>query len=297
MLAETKGQFLSKELRLLDRYELQDELVGTLKATRWHSELAARVAACHTKFRHWRCEHDHNWAEAENSCGCRLCPHDQRRRSMTLVHRFEPFLAGRGSLRYIVFAERNCVDLREGIRSLFAAWDRVRRGSFWKNLVTGAIVALEITYNREQKTFHPHLNVLFEGEFIPFADLNAVWVEATRGNGHTSHIQKADPGTTAELLKYVTKVSDLIGQPAAVDHFLTATERRRFVRTYGVFFRIPVSEDQNERCCPDCKTSRVLRMESLWPWQLSLDLAGVFRVSTIVCARERPRGSVFDRGG
>lgn len=299
-MPEKQTRFLSEELRVLDRYELQDDLVETLQATNWFQDLAVRVARCHRSFSGYACkDHGHRWAEPINSCGCRLCPHDQRRRSLIMVHRFAPVLLGRPNLRYIVFSEKNSADLVDGIRSLFAAWDRLRRSAFWKHLAIGAIVALEITYNREENTWHPHLNVLFDGEFIPFEDLLEEWIRATRGNGRGCHIQKADEGTVRELLKYVTKLTDLLGIPEAVQRFLLATARRRFVRTYGVFFRIPIEDDaENFRFCPDCNSAAIIKTGPLNPWQVSLDFEGVFRVRILIPIAGAGAGAVavFDRG-
>ena len=43
---ESTPEFLGEEFRVLDRYELQADLVETLKQTENHSNLAAKVAAC-----------------------------------------------------------------------------------------------------------------------------------------------------------------------------------------------------------------------------------------------------------
>jgi hypothetical protein len=188
----TQG-FLSSECRLLDRYEIQGDLVETLGATRNHQKLVPRVAACHRSFRHWRCENNHDWAEAENSCSVRVCPHCSRRRSLILAGRFQKAVTGREGLRYAVLAEENSDDLKAGIASLWLAWTNLRRSVRWKRKVKGCVVALEVTYNplcvcglrkrehchdgraancefqrvtKPDTPWHPHLNVLIEGEYF-----------------------------------------------------------------------------------------------------------------------------------
>jgi hypothetical protein len=274
--------FLNDECRLLDRYELQRELVSTLEQTANHRHLAYRVASCHHTFRHWRCEQNHNWAEAENSCSVRVCPHDSRRRSLILAGRLEKFLLGRekNSLRYAVFAERNTSSAQEGIELLWQAWTSLRRSVRWKKYVRGCIVAMEVTYNAEKKTFHPHLNVLLEGEFFPFEELNQAWVKATNGRGQTSFIRAADAGTVRELIKYVTKLADLLAHPKALDDFLTAVFRRRLVRTYGTFYAMKVDDEENPGVeCPDCQTHTVVRLGRVPSHQIGLDPSGVLRVN------------------
>lgn len=278
--AESTPEFLGEEFRLLDRYELQADLVETLRQTEHHSHLAPKVAACHHTFRGWHRERcGHNWAEAENSCSVRVCPHDSRRRSLVLAARLEKFLVAKIGLRYAVLAERNSENLADGLVSLWEAWTRLRRSVRWKHKVRGCIVALEVTYNREERTWHPHLNVLMEGEYFPFEELNQAWIEATDGRGHTSFIRAADAGTVRELIKYVTKIADLVGEAPALDEFLTAVARKRLVRTYGTFYGMPVDDEENPgRECPDChEQDGIVRLGVVPSYQISLDLNGVFR--------------------
>jgi Replication protein/Transposase zinc-binding domain len=275
--------FLGDEFRLLDRYELQSELVDTLGQTENHRHLVPKVARCHRSFRHWRCDQSHDWAEAENSCSMRLCPHCSRRRSLILAGRVEAFVMGKTNLRYVVLAERNSADLAEGMLSLWIAWRRLRRWKRWKAKVKGAIVVMEVTRNRDDGTWHPHLNLLLEGEYFPFEELNQAWIEATHGFGQTSWISAADEGTVRELIKYVTKISDLLGDPAALDEFLSAVQGRRMIRTYGTFRGISVADEENPQTgrCPDCGPTcqpSVVDLGHVHPSQVSLDFDGVLRV-------------------
>jgi hypothetical protein len=196
------------------------------------------------------------------------------------------FLVGReqSSLRYAVLAERNSKDVGEGIKSLWEAWNRLRRSVRWLRKVKGSVVALEVTYNRKKHTWHPHLNVLMEGEYFPFEELRQSWSEATKHRGRTSFIRAADAGTVEELIKYVTKVADLIGNPDALEALLLSAHKKRFVRTYGSFYRLSVADEgtlgAKPKCCPDCDSDEIVALGRVdrWAEQLLLDLKGVFRV-------------------
>lgn len=276
--AGEESEYLGAEFRVLDRYALQDDLVETLRRTKRHKHLVKRVAECHRSFRHKVCGNNHNWAQPAKSCNCRLCPHDQRKRSLRLSHRWSEFLIGRDDLRYVVLSERNSANLHEGITSLYKAWKRLRASTLWKAATTGSIAVLEVTYNREEETWHPHLNVLFEGNYLPFEALRQEWSESTRHTGQTAFIRKADAGTVRELLKYVTKLSDFVEHPVAVDNFLGAVARRRFIRTYGTFYRIPVDEDEGTDHCPDCDSDCVADVGIAHASQVVIDFKGVLRI-------------------
>lgn len=280
--AGVSSPFLSNECRLLDRYELQQELVNALEKTKDHRHLASRCIACHRSFRHWRCDQGHDTAEAENSCSVRVCPHCSHRRAKILGDRITKFLLGRESsgLRYAVLAERNSEDLKAGIDSLWRAWTRLRRSVQWKRKVKGCIVALEVTYNAEEATWHPHLNVLMEGEYFPFEELKQAWMEVS--DGQTAFIRAADAGTVHELMKYVTKISQLdprtgkeiglISNPPALDSFLSAIEKRRLVRTYGTFYGLTVEdEEQPGQECSVCGSSCMVKLGHVHPSQVGFD--------------------------
>src|SRR5258708_29273627 len=107
-ISQTDAPVLSEGLRLLDRQDLKNDLIKGFEKTEDHRHLVPPLAHCHRSFRQFKCENDHSWAEAENSCSQRLCPHCSRRRSLILAGRLEKFLVGRtDGLRFAVLAERN----------------------------------------------------------------------------------------------------------------------------------------------------------------------------------------------
>ncbi len=249
----------SERERFEDRRRLAAMLAETLKKTQHHSDKADSVAVCHTAFALWACERDNDqcsgrpWAQPIGSCRVRLCPFEARERELRAQHRFGQVIEGLRNPKYLVLSEANCElnDLEGGLRRLYESWNRFRRSDLWA-AVDGAICVLEVTYNRKARTWHPHLNVLFDGPFLPFEALRDEWINSTRGRGRSAHIQKADKSTVRELLKYVTKLVDFLDIPEAVDVFLTATHRKRFIRTYGTFYGLGLEDEGAPRGCPDC---------------------------------------------
>jgi len=163
---------------------------------------------------------------------------------------------------------------------LWESWSRLRRSVRWKRKVKGCIVALEVTYNREEDTWHPHLNVIFEGDYFPQEELRQLWIEATQHRGEIVWISAVNPGTTREMIKYVTNISDLIGNAGALDHLLTAVHKKRFVRTYGSFYGLSVADEDNpsQGHCPDCESTEMVALGRIKPQQVSIDFKGVLRV-------------------
>jgi hypothetical protein len=292
--------YLGKEFRLLDRYELQGDLVEALQNTEHHSGLVPRVAACHKSFRHRRCEQSHDWAKPFNSCSVRVCPHCAHRRGEILGARFQSYAMTKTNLRYAVLSERNSKTYAEGRELLLESWHRLRRSVGWKKKVHGCIVAEEVTYNAKDKTWHPHLNVLIEGEFFPHEELRQSWFRASEGRGKVVWITKADAGTVFELIKYVAKVTDLLERPEVLDEFLTAIKGRRLLRTYGVCRNIPTADescpDEGLEECPDCGSKCFVDLGFVRADQISFDFQaaggkGAFRIKRT----EREVDKAFDR--
>ena len=202
---------------------------------------------------------------------------------MQQAKRVEQFSRGRNRFRYAVLSEKNSPNLAAGIRSLYAAWSRLRRSLRWKRKVKGCMVVLEVTYNKKRRTWHPHLNVLFEGEYFPFEELKQAWIKATKGCGRTAFIREAKEGTAFELVKYTLKMAErkhtaegiiyriLFDQPRVLDEFLSAVYGLRLIRTYGTFRCMNLDEeesgDQNEKdFCPDCNSQYFSSMAGRVPF-------------------------------
>ena len=264
-----------------------------LEKTKHHQHLAVKCFNCHKRFRRKRCDRNHDWAivDAKNKpCSSRLCPHCSHRRSKILAAQLKAMLLGKVGLRYVVLAERNSTNLQAGVKSLWKAWTSLRRSVCWKAKVKGCIVALEVTYNRRKRTWHPHLNVLMEGDYFPFAELNQAWVKASRGKGRTSRIQAAKPGKEHELMKYVLKVATrdkatsemylIFDDPAAIDEFLSSIYGARLLRSYGTLRGLKEAQDEEKpEECPDCRSTCVVDMGGVSYSQLEFDFVRkTFRV-------------------
>lgn len=279
-LAMESGRFdvLEKD-RWAGYRRLQARLVESLQEVyRWR--LAARVAACHRDFKAYRCRPEGTtWAKPGYTCKLRLCPFEMRAAAMRALHRLGPAVDHLRDGKYLVLSQRNCglYELGKGIDDLWASFNRLKKSSVWVG-VRLKVVTLEITYNCEAKTWHPHLNVVFEGPFIPQNSLVAAWIKATEGAGRIVHIQAVDTGTARELLKYITKLADFVDEPEAVDQFITATYRRRFLRTYGDFRRLGLEEECDSSRCPDCGSDDIEYLGNIAMDRVYLDVKGVLRI-------------------
>ena len=127
----------------------RNQLALSLEQTKY-KKLACAVRSCHDIFRGYACPNGHIHAKSSNSCSVRICPFEMRARAMRALHRFQHIIGSLQEGKYLVLAERNVSEhnLTAGIKHLFESWNRFRKMPIFRQ-VRGAIIALEITYNRQ----------------------------------------------------------------------------------------------------------------------------------------------------
>jgi|AntDeeMetagen681_2_1112603.scaffolds.fasta_scaffold07882_2 hypothetical protein len=152
---------------------------------------------------------------------------------------------------YIVLTVKNEPDLEYGMRKLKKAWKRVRDirnyatqakkrvnpsqskyasalGSQFANVVGGAY-SIEVTYNEEEKTWHPHINLLVLSETeINNNELSSEWHGYT-GDSFITHCKQIDliedRWAFCEIMKYAMKFSEL-GFKQHKEAYLTLLNQR-----------------------------------------------------------------------
>jgi hypothetical protein len=147
-------------------------------------------------------------------------------------------------------------------------------------LVRGAVAALEVTLNERARSWHPHLHIILDAPYLPWDKLMPAWKQASgarEGESRTCWIRAADAAAVRELVKYVTKVASLARNPQALEEFLLATNRMRFLRSYGSLYRLKIKLDPAG--CPDCgmrgeKVPLILRAKDV-----AMDESGILRPS------------------
>lgn len=116
--------------------------------------------------------------------------------------------------------------------------------------IRGYARVVEITVNRRNKTYHPHLHILTLGDrgYIPKGIIRHLWRHYTENPAITQvNIKKADPATIGkELVKYLTKIND-IRDGAMLQEIIRATYRRRMIQMGGIMFGPKFSRYQYEK--------------------------------------------------
>lgn len=159
------------------------------------------------------------------SCAQRVCPTCSRQKSIDrwlsvlsyISHR--PTLIGL-DLRWITLTLRDPAwgTLEKTLPLVLKAFARFRRSEAWSDHVDGSIWNFEITINRRKETWHPHIHVLYDGSFWPWASAKKSWqnhaaARGLEGNANVGQAycirdgQKAKPTRTDDLQKVLLEVT------------------------------------------------------------------------------------------
>lgn len=133
-------------------------------------------------------------------CRDRLCNVCVRVRGGQVRQRVEKLLEGRGRIRMVTLTVVNGPDLADRLDHLKRSFLRLRRTFAWRDHVVGWGSFLEVT--KGKGGWHPHLHVLYEGDYWPFEALKQAWAMVT---GEPSIVWITGRGKIAQAVKYVVK--------------------------------------------------------------------------------------------
>lgn len=198
-------------------------------------DLANRMAACGAALGFTR-DAAGRHLQAANFCHARLCPMCAARLAKKQCRVLGDVLmeAARQlegvQFLFLTLAPRNRADLKAGVDDLLAAWKRFCGFAAIKRATIGAYRAVEITYNREARTWHPHIHAILavpseyfdprndlyltQGDYVrlwrralraeydPTANVKALYDKRTGARGGTE-------SAIREASKYATKDADI----------------------------------------------------------------------------------------
>lgn len=226
-----------------------------------------------------------------NFCRERVCQICAWRRSMKFIAQMLPTLKEVEKKHKFIFVTLTIKNVKgehapEAITTLLDAWNKLYKRRAYARAWRGFIRSVEITYNVEDKEFHPHIHALVavkktygmkkDPEYISFEQLLQDWKEAAgldyRPDVYISVVRSYEVDKNAarpneatnraaiETMKYAFKVKyDTIG-PETVRVFLDALKNRRLISFGGVIAkkRAEIKELQEERFRAECENNAEL---------------------------------------
>ena len=112
----------------------------------------------------------------------------------------------------------------------------LRNRRLWKDRVRGGVAFLEVTFDADKRSWHPHLHCMLDGLYIHRPDLSALWLQCT-GDSHNVDIKLIH--SKSEVARYITKYitkplpTSVVSDETALVEAIGVLAKRRMVITFG----------------------------------------------------------------
>ena len=172
-------------------------------------------------------------------CRLRACPICAEARNGLWYHKLSQVVKRFTSPKHITLTLRSSnAPLEEQLTKLTSSFRRLRQRKMWKRRSPWGWWTLEITYNADTHTYHPHLHIICNMPFLDKAALSEAWLDIT-GDSYITSIGKCPKDLVSYICKYISKTSTIWSAP--VDPFLlnAALKGRRFAQSFGTFPDLP----------------------------------------------------------
>lgn len=140
------------------------------------------------------------------------------------------------SIRFATLTLRaNSRSLSDRFDDIDAAFKALREMPVWRDNVRSAMATPEITRGKRGQ-WHLHLHILWDGDFVPHAQLKAAWYKAT-GDSFIVDVRAVHDREKAAryIAGYVSKPADVAKwTEEQIREFSMAMHGRRLLRSYGV---------------------------------------------------------------
>jgi Replication protein len=174
-----------------------------------------------------------------NYCKCRHCEPCMRSKANLMAANLRSRLEVKpnGRYRFITLTLKHShTPLRAQITRLYSSFKALRATKFWSRSQSGGAIILEVKWSPESKTWHPHLHIISEGNYVDKRDLSAAW-HAVTGDSMIVDIRQLTAGKDAAhyLCKYVCKgTSNAVwADTSAAQEWISATKGLRVSGTFG----------------------------------------------------------------
>lgn len=169
-------------------------------------------------------------------CHDRLCPFCANARSRNVADDLAKILEGMKTPRLMVLTIKSVAgELRDQLTFLRRSFGKLRRRSAFHARVKGGAYTVEVTVNPKSRLWHPHLHIIFDGEYFPQRLLRHLWHDVT-GSAEIVWVSavKDAPGMARELAKYIGKVQRIDDlDDDQIREYARSVRGARMVQTFG----------------------------------------------------------------
>lgn len=175
---------------------------------------------------------------ATNRCRHHWCEACQRDRRRVVTANLRTALEGRTVRLLTLTLAARPEPLADQLKRLVDSFRLFRRRPDVRRRVDGGVYFLEVTFNEHTERWHPHLHVLFEGEYLPQPVAKMTWLDVT-GDSYIVDLRPINgpDGAASYVAKYATKAvsATVWTSPRRLDEAMKALTFHRTFQTFGTW--------------------------------------------------------------
>jgi len=179
-------------------------------------------------------------------CKSRFCPFCQRQRGKDLAAKIERLILLMENPRTIVLTVKSEeLPLKEHFHKLSKWFAQLRKHPDVKKHIINGVYTREATVNKRTGKFHPHLHIIYDGDYLAQKQLRRIWHTITGGSDIVWIQAVKNPLKMArELATYVIKPADADSWlDSTLESFAAAVHGMQMMHTFGKkFARDPYAE-------------------------------------------------------
>ncbi len=169
-------------------------------------------------------------------CKLRWCPICRDVSRMIVTKSVDKWLVNQKYPKMITLTLQHSDDpLQLQIKRLYDSFRKLRRRSYFQNLITGGVWFFQLKFNSDTEQWHPHIHCLVAGKFLPHTRLKGLWHEIT-GDSFVVDIRPVRDlaACSNEVARYATSPADITS--VTVERAIAiyyATKHRRICGSWG----------------------------------------------------------------
>lgn len=177
---------------------------------------------------------------------CQPCANEKRR---IVQENVRNSCAGR-ELRFLTLTLRSTnANLSEELTRLSKCFRLLRQRREMRGIMQGGIYFVEVTRNAQNGHWHPHLHILFEGQYQHKSVWSRLWLSVT-GDSYIIDIRRVNDSSQAAgyISKYAGKPvsAKITRDSAAFTELISAISGRKTFHTFGSWRNLGLSEQHKD---------------------------------------------------
>ncbi len=170
------------------------------------------------------------------TCKLRWCPPCARAKQSYAARQVREWIPKQKYPKFLTLTvQHSSAPLVDQVDELYEEFRAFRKMKWFKDRCSGGVWFFQVTRNKQDGTWHPHLHCIITGKYLPHRKLNREWSKVTSGSFVTDvQMVKDHKNAANEVARYCARPARLSSLPPELQsEMVDAFHGRRLCGTWG----------------------------------------------------------------